>query len=145
MPSFTLLAGLSLVILSIFYLVKVVIKNNRKQRLFESMNPKFPVAPDINPLVGHLFNVHSHAYSSLVIHDLHAELGPTFEFLTSDSINIATTDLDLIKKINLDEPFDHLNRHQLSIPISEIRENSPSCAPKHQWLRIRKAIAPAFS
>lgn len=137
--------ALLFIVLSLVYVIKIAIRNNRKQRWFEALNTKIPVAPNKNPIVGHLWSIYTEPYSCLVVHDLHTKLGPTFEFLTTDQINVATTDLDLIKTINLDEPLDHVDRVQVDAPMSELREDQIGMAPKEQWLRLRRVVAPALS
>lgn len=140
-----LFAALNLVIMSLLYVIKTTIRINRKQKTFEHQSPNLPVAPNRSFLVGHLWNLMLHRHSYLIIHHTHSKLGPSFEFEAAGVINIATSDLELLKLIHIDEAADHLNRAQIRYPYEEIREDSIASASKEKWQRIRKAVAPAFS
>lgn len=118
---------------------------NMKQNEFEVRRNKIPVAPNQNFFTGHLVSIYLNPYSCLRIHDLHKKLGHTFELLLLDTVCIATTDLDLLKTMLVEEAADHLDRPSVVFPFEELRLDSLARASKYKWLRMRKAIAPAFS
>lgn len=55
-----------------------------------------------------------------------------------------TIDLDLMKRIVLDEPNKNVNRIHMDVPMAEYMEDNILTAPDDQWRRLRRAVAPAL-
>lgn len=81
----------------------------------------------------------------LIIDKLHGKLGKTYAGLYKTQPVFATTDLDLLKAIVLDEPNKNINRTALDMPVDEIANDCILTAENDQWRRIRQASAPSFT
>lgn len=77
--------------------------------------------------------------------EAHQKYGTTFGWFQTGIPSVSTHDLDIIKAMVLDEPYQNVNRLEMKIPVTEIREDSIAFAKDEQWRRLRKAIAPAFT
>lgn len=127
------------------YLIFLSLTIILSRRKFKRQSPNIPHAPNGSLFSGHngLFVLQKHNIKT--IDDYHKKLGKTYVMFRHEKPCVSTTDIDLLKEINLDEPNDHLNRPYYGFPMNELQVDSIASAPHHQWLRIRRALAPAIS
>lgn len=143
MGAWILVALLCPIALLIISLVKTAIQNFFFFRQFAAKSPGLAIVKDANLIFGHSFSLFHNRHNYSRFRDLHDTYGPTYAWFYYNPM-VNTTDLDLIKTITIDEPFDHLDRMDLSrLPIEELRE-SILFLPKDQWHKHRKAVSPAF-
>lgn len=132
----------SILFLSIL-LIKKAVQNITSRRRF-AKSSGLPIVKNANIITGHIFSLLFNRRNNIIFGKLHDEYGPSYTWFLCDVPIVHTTDLDLIKTILIDEPFDHLDRFNLvRIPLEEVRE-SIAFLPKDQWHKHRKAISPAF-
>lgn len=120
-----------------------VFQSYRALKFFKINAPHLPVLEGQKLLIGHLHKYY-HPRSWKIIDEAHEKHGKMFGFYHGLKPFVSTTDLDFIKKFIIDEPNDHINRPKPVSP-SDIDEGSLIYAGNHQWRRLRKAYAPAFS
>lgn len=145
LASLAFLTSVSLSLVSVIYIFYIIVRNYCAHGFFEKLASGLPEAPGKSIVHGHSWKLHTHPRNYLNTYKLHQRLGPTFCAYMANKPVVMTTDLDLIKTVNLDELNDHLERPFADSLLEELQSDSPAFAPVHQWMRLRKAIAPAFS
>lgn len=126
-------------------LLVIAASNRRKYQFFRERAPGLSVVAQPPSLFGGHANSMFHANRNWEIVDrLFAEHGPTVGLFYNTFPLAITKDLDFIKQFALDEP-EHVNRSKPHVPMEELEEDCIMFAEDEQWLRLRKAIAPAFS
>lgn len=126
------------------YLLIVAANNREKYRFFEKNAPGLKVLENPSLFGGHInqiVHVKHNVPNGMKIFEKH---GPTVGFYYGTKPAVVTTDLDFIKIFTIDEQ-NHINRTKAHLPIKEVEEDCIMFAEDEQWVRIRKAIAPAFS
>uniref|UniRef100_A0A6G1SJ02 Putative cytochrome P450 CYP13A2 n=1 Tax=Aceria tosichella TaxID=561515 RepID=A0A6G1SJ02_9ACAR len=138
----TLTSGLLLAILVL--VVSRIVMDRWALIKFKKVTRGLPMVPDVRLAGNHSISL---ILSERVCHKAtkyHEELGKTFGILMGTRYCAVTCDLDLIKRVILDEPNSHLNRIPLNLPLEEF-EKSIMLAPAEEWRKLRKAIAPALT
>lgn len=122
----------------------VFIRDNRTAHQYFKKNlPNLPVLPKPNIFKGHSNELFLSPKNWRNLDESHKKYGTTFGWYYCNKPSISTIDVDLIKKLVIDESqFDRLN---LEIPLKEFKDDNIAFARTEQWLRLRKAIAPAFT
>lgn len=144
MVSLLLVAFSSALLFISCLLIKIAIRNFFIFRKFAIESPGLPIVKNGNIIAGHSFSLMLNHRNTYLFGDLHDQLGPSYAWFLHDLPVVQTTDLDLIKTINLDEPYDHLDRFRIvNLPVKELKD-SILFAPKKHWTKLRKAMAPAF-
>lgn len=138
------LIGASLVVLA-GHLLILAAKNRKKYQFFEKNAPGLKVLKNPSLFGGHT-NRYVHAkYNSALCDKLFEEhQSSTIGFYYDSRPAAITKDLDFIKTFTMDEQI-HINRIRPNLPIREAEEDCIMFAEDDQWLKIRKAVAPAFS
>lgn len=95
------------------------------------------------PLVGHLHLVMG-PRNWRNQQDAHKKLGKTYGAYLGNQRAISTIDLNLIKKFAVDEEH-HEKFFNFAISFEELETDCVATARGEQSLRLRKALAPAFS
>lgn len=127
------------------YLIFLGLTTVLARRKFTKQSPNIPHAPNGSLFSGHNGLFVLQKYNIKTLDSYHKKLGKTIALFRHDRPCVSTTDIDLLKEIHLDEPNDHLNRPFYRFPMNEVEVDSIATAPHHQWLRIRRAVAPAIS
>lgn len=141
-----LLGGLLVALaVSVFaFLLIVAARNREKFKFFEKNAPGLKVAPDPSLFSGHTNQLVHARHNYRKPEELMNKYGPTVGFFIDSRPAAVTIDLDFIKTFTIDEQ-NHINRMSANIPIKELEDDCIMFAKDEQWIRVRKAIAPAFS
>lgn len=143
--NFIFISFKSLFIATVIYVLATLFRNYRASKFFKNHGSQIPVLPNWNVFFGNAMDTYLHRRNWKVMSDLHSKYGLTYGWFYFDKPVISTIDLDFIKAVNIDENHDHFDRLVLNIPVSELIDDSIAFAEHDQWLRLRKAMAPAFS
>lgn len=138
---------LSLILLGVYSsinVVKLIIHNHRAQKYFQTKSPKLPVVSNPSIFIGNTFQVTWNVKNCETVEAWHRKLGQTFGFYIIDEPWVSTKDLDLIKRIEIDEAHKHLDRIRIGFPIAEF-DKSIFQINGHEWHRVRRAIAPTLT
>lgn len=143
---FQLLVSLTITffLASTIYVAKIAYRNYKAHQFFAKKSPGLPVLANTHLLSGHLVSHFCDKHNALKYHREHSKYGPTYGWFYCNVPHISTIDLDLIKKVAIDEASDHINRTTTLVPLYEFRENSIPFAKDEQWYKLRKVSAPAF-
>lgn len=129
----------------LIYLIGLAASNNKKYQFFKKNAPGLKVVNEKPSWFGgHSVHLIHTKYNWRIVDDYFKEHGPTFGFFLHTQPTVVTKDLDFIKTFTVDEKI-HINRMKLNLPWKEIEEDCIMFAENEQWVRLRKAIAPAFS
>lgn len=93
---------------------------------------------------GHLQQIFFDHYNYLNLNTYHYVYGKTFAFLKGTLPAISTIDLDLLRRICIDESSIHRNRTILDTPLIELEEDCIGTAGRKQWPRLRKSVMRAL-
>lgn len=130
----------------VVYQVIFTIKRNWiAQRTFRSKLPNLPMLPNTSVFSGNSYDLYYPLKNWKLFDEAHKKYGTTFGWFLCGQPAVSTYDLDLIRKMILDEPYKNINRVEMNIPVAQVRENSIAFTRDEQWHRLRKAIAPAFT
>lgn len=138
-----LAAVLAVVYLSIG-LIRVALRNYRAHNFFRIKSPKLPVVPNPNIFYGNVFETTYRNKNYLKIDEFHKKYGNTFGFYMCHQPWVATKDLDLIKRIQIDHAYKHLDRTVIGMPFDEFN-NSIFQVNGDEWRQVRRAIAPTMT
>lgn len=138
---FAALAAASLISL-LSYLLGLAKKNLEMYQFFERNAPGLRVLENPSLFGGHTNHILKQNCEKGA--ELIEKYGPTFGMFCNNRPIVVTVDLDFIKTFILDEP-NHINRAKAGLPIKEVEEDCIMFAEDDQWIRLRRAIAPAFS
>lgn len=127
------------------YVASIVIRNKRAYRFFAIHSPKLPVVPNPGWFGGHSIELFCGKGNWININRYHKELGPTYGAFMREKPMVFTTDLDLIKRMILDDPDRNINRMKVECLSDELESDNLVMTHDDQWRRIRKCIAPAFT
>ena len=94
---------------------------------------------------GHIFYLLFSRHLPEKLYKIQEQYGKTVGWMYGETYGVLTIDLDLIKKVVLDEPDKNVNRIRINLPIKELDENCIMEAKDDQWRRIRKVYAPALT
>lgn len=132
---------ISLVITYFFLNIsRVLLKNYKAQKFFSEKTPSLPALKNPNILTGNVLQTLALSKSYKVVDKLHDELGSSFGLYFFGRPWIATKDLDLIKKIQLDDGYKNVEeREPWPIP-AEVFDHSISQASGQVWRQLRKAL-----
>lgn len=143
-----ILAILALVsMLAVYISIHVIcraLNNYHAHKFFRINSPKLPVVPNPNILFGNLFQTVWLMKNSEQIDRWHNKLGKTFGFYIGHLPFVTTKDLDLIKKIEIDDANKHLDKQVLDYPHHEY-SNSILQINGDKWRTVRRATASAFT
>ena len=120
------------------------LRNHKAHKFFKTHIPNLPVFPNKNIIFGStefFFGKRKWREAD----EIHKKLGKYVGFYYGREPWISTTDLDLIKRMTIDDPGKHCDRPNLCLPISEYDQDCILFAETEQWRRIRRAIAPALT
>lgn len=150
MLTFWLFSVLASVLASLLVTVLVqfcatVARNYKAHQFFKIRSPNLPVVPNASLLGGHMKEIAFDKRNWRKVDELHKKYGKTFGVFYESQPMVSTVDLDFIKTFIIDEPNDHNDRIVPGGPIDEFERDTISLANGKQWLRLRKAIAPAFT
>lgn len=129
---------------TIVNVVLVLFRNYRAHQFFATKTPKLPVVPNPGLFDGHMHRITLRKKNWLIIEQYHQQLGPTYGFYMAEQPWVSTTDLDLLKLIEIDQPHKHINRAKFGLPFREFN-HSIFQVDDDQWRRVRRAIAPALT
>lgn len=139
-----ILASVLLVIYLSINITKVILHNWRAQKFFQTKSPQLPVVPNANIISGHMRDVTYRMKNCYRIDNLHRKYGRNFGFYVAGSPWLSTKDIDLIKKIEIDEAYKHLDRHVFGFPFDEFN-TSIFQLNGDEWRQVRRAIAPTLT
>lgn len=131
-----------LVSIAIYALV-LAAENRRKYKFFEKFAPDLKVLPHPSLFGGHTNQFVYCRRNWLLAEQNLNKYGPTVGCFIGNRPAAITKDLDFIKTFTVDEQI-HVNRIKIGVPMKEL-EDSIMFAEDEDWLRIRKAIGPAFA
>lgn len=135
-------------ILSLIYVsinvIKVILHNCRAQNFFQTKSPQLPVIPNPSIITGNINDVTWRMKNCDRIDELHDQYGKNFGFYVCGQPWLSTKDIDLIKKIELDEAHKHLDRAFIGFPVEEFN-TSIFQVNGDEWRRVRRAIAPTMT
>lgn len=97
-----------------------------------------------NIFIGNLHHTLYDMKNYLVLDRLHNKLGKTYGYYFSEQPWVSTKDIDLIKRIEVDEAHKHLDRINLGIPTPEFN-NSIFQINGNEWRKVRRALAPTLT
>lgn len=126
------------------HLLIVGARNRKAHELFKKRAIGLKILEDPALFGGHSRKVYYAKYNWKIVEKILDEYGPTVGLLFGNLPTVVTKDLDFVKTFTVDEQI-HINRVQLNLPFKEIEDDCILFAEDEQWLRLRKAIAPAFS
>lgn len=138
------IAAAALLVSILNYVIFIVLRNHRAHQFFKQKSPNLQVLPKPSLFSGHSMSLFYNERNVHIIDELHKQYGSTFGWYHCDQPAVCTTDLELIKAFVLDDPDNHKNRKTFINSYAEI-EDSILNAEGDDWVRLRKAIAPAFS
>lgn len=138
-----LAAVLALVYLSIG-LLRVFLRNYRAHNFFKTKASKLPVVPNPNIFIGNVLQTTYQDKNYLKIDALHKKYGKTFGFYMCHQPWVATKDLDLLKRTQIDHAYKHLDRTVIGMPFDEFK-NSIFQVNGDEWRQVRRAIAPTMT
>lgn len=135
---------LTVLVLPLFYVIYVAARNYYGHKYFKKNLPKLPLLDDIRLFGGHIHKV-INPRSWRIFHDHHLKVGKNFGYYYHDIVCISTSDLNLIKKVALDDADQHPNRTgPINLAVDEMEVDCIFTAFDEQWRRLRKALSPAF-
>lgn len=140
-----LIACATPILAAVYQLIRLSLRNRAAHKFFQIKSPNLPVVPKPRIIGGHGDRLFLSKNNWRNLDRYHKLYGPTFGWYNVDKPAISTIDLDLIKKIVIDEANEHVDKIQLDIPLKEFSEDDILTARGEQWWRIRKALAPAFT
>lgn len=115
-------------------------------RELRKLSPKLPIVKELTSVFGGFAKTVIHHPRNVFIIDNYAnKYKHNAGGLYKTQYIVATSDLDLIKQIVLDEPYKNINRTALDCPVDEIANDCILTAEDDQWKRIRNASAPSFT
>lgn len=126
------------------YLLELGAKNRRKYEFFEKNAPGLKVVPNPSLFGGHTNQLFNIKHNIFLVEDALKKYGPTVGVYFGTRPGAITIDLEFIKTFTIDEQI-HTNRGKLDLPFEELERDSIMFAEDEQWLKIRRAIAPAFT
>lgn len=135
---------LTLIGISISYAIHRVYHNYQVRAAFKRKAPHLKTREVTNWLTGNADTVFDKR-NWKINYKIHEELGETVVFFYGDLVVVSTLDLDLIKKVAIDDGYQHINRAVPNLAIDELEYDNIMFAEGKQWHRLRKVIAPAFS
>jgi hypothetical protein len=138
----TLTSGLLLA--TVMLVLGRIIQDRWAFKRFQKLSRGMPVCPEYNLLGNHTRTLVIAERTCMKTKMYHEKYGKTFFGFMNTKAVASTVDLDLIKRIVIDEPNQHLNRVSLNIPAVEF-EKTIMCAPYEEWRGLRKVIAPALT
>lgn len=93
-------------------------------------------------------HIHKMVFDPMIVFKLesyHRQFGKTFGWMLADQPVVTTTDLNLIKFMNIDEADKHINRVKISLPLQELQSDTIMFSFDEQWKRIRRSIASSLT
>lgn len=130
-------ALLLLLLLFACLLANVLVRNYRAHQFFKTKMPQLPVVPNASIFSGHIMSVFAPKNNYKIIEDWHTKLGPNFGYYMGDMPMISTTDIDLIKLVEIDEAHKHIDKALLGLPFREFNEGILQLSGK-RWRRMRR-------
>lgn len=128
----------------IFGVLHVVLRNARAHRFYKEKSPNLPVLTDTNIFNGHLYKTILAYKNCEAFDELHRQYGPTFGFYRYHVPWVATKDIDLIKKIEIDQSYKHIDRVRFD-SISDDFDHSIFQVNGDPWRKVRQILAPALN
>lgn len=135
-----------LLTLIIIFVLQVVLRVVKVRKAYDNFKKttELPMLPRPWSPAGHDHVFGFNRYIWMQMEPLHRRYGRSFGWMGGIRPSVATIDLDLIKKVVLDEPNAHLDRPNLGLPFSEMSSNNIAFSEAKQWYRIRRAMTPAL-
>lgn len=134
---------LALVLVFVSQVISRVVRVRRNYDVFKKATG-FPMLPKPWSPAGHDHVFGFNKYIWMQMEPLHRRYGRCFGWMSGIRPTVATIDLDLIKKVVLDDPNAHIDRPNLGLPFSEMSSNNIAFSEAKQWYRIRRAMSPAL-
>lgn len=136
------------VILLVAYLLvnvgNVIVQNRRAHKFFQTRSPGLPIIPKPNILFGNIDQTTWSMKNFELIDRWHEKLGKTFGFYFMSQPWVSTKDIDLIKRIELDDAHKHLDRAFLGFPLHAFN-TSIFQVNGDAWRQVRRAISPSLT
>lgn len=98
--------------------IKRIVANYHAHKFFQNKSPKLPLVPNPTILMGNASQTIWHMKNCNFIDEWHRKLGKTFGYYVAYEPYVSTTDIDLIKRIEIDEANKHLDRVFTEYPIN---------------------------
>lgn len=136
-----------LLFVAVYFLSRVIIvavHNYRAHRFFKTKSPRLPVVPGPNLFLGNIDQTVWALNNCELIDRWHDELGKTFGHYVAEQPWVATKDIDLLKRIMIDDASKHLDRIFTRTPLHELN-TSIAQINGDEWHRVRMAIAPTMT
>lgn len=131
-------------VLSIVYfsvnVIRVILHNHEAHKFFQIRSPKLPILSKPNIFYGNINQTTWNKKNFDLIDKLHNKLGKTFAYYYRSQPWVSTKDIDLIKRIQLDEASKHLDRAVIGFPTHELN-TSIFQVNGDEWRQVRRAIA----
>lgn len=137
-----MLLSLVLILLGIFIVVNIIhvtVRNAIDHQFLQKYSRNIPVLQNPGLFTGHI-KMGLDRKNWLHISNLHKRFGKNFGYYYTNQPWISTIDIDLIKKIQIDEGNIHIDRKNLLFPLVEFN-NSIMQTRGDVWRRSRKALA----
>lgn len=131
----------AILLVAIVLLAHIAIKCRLALWRFKRQTNGLPLYDHLQLLGNTLFTLGAAPSICQKVDEAHRRLGKTFGWLSMTRYGVHTTDLELIKRIVVDEC--EINRTRTDFPMQEI-ENSLLMVEDDQWRKLRRQFAPAF-
>lgn len=138
---------LALVLFALYILINMinlVVDNYQRQKFFKINSPRLPVVPRPNIILGNIGQTTWHKKNYDLIDKWHNKLGRTFGYYYLAQPWVSTTDINLIKKVMMDDASKHLSRAFINIPVKEFNDSLAQITG-NEWRQVRRALAPTLT
>lgn len=135
--------------LLMFIIINILLnfyEQHKLNQFFRRVTPKLPVPYELISIFGgHVRSIFLNKRNLYIIDELHKKYGKSYGYYFGRQPVVATTDLDLLKKVLFDEPYKNTNRIKFNLPFEEFGDDSIGTAWNEKWHRLRKVISPIFT
>lgn len=126
------------------YLANRILTCYHAQRFFQTKSPKLPIMPSPNIFLGNIHQTIWQMKNCHIIDRWHDKLGKTFGQYVANKPLVSTKDIDLLKKILIDDSNKHLDRLSFDFPSHEF-STSIFQLNGNEWRSVRRVIAPTVT
>lgn len=138
---------LALVLLVVYLSVnvtKVILHNHRAHKFFQTRSPELPILSEPNIFFGNINQTTWNKKNCDLIDKWHKKFGKTYGYYYRSQPWVSTKDIDLLKRIEIDEASKHLDRAIIGFPTHELN-TSIFQVNGDEWRQVRRAIAPTMT
>ncbi|CAA2976552.1 cytochrome P450 3A21-like [Olea europaea subsp. europaea] len=136
------LAG-GLLVTGIVLVASKIVANRLTLLRWKRLSKGLPIFPEKSLLGNHISTMGLGFENCRKIAEAHENLGPYIGGMLGNNFCMSTIDLDLVKRVVIDEANLHLDRQHLNLPVNEFEE-SIMLVPGHEWKPLRRVYAPAL-